>query len=104
MAAQAAALVGILIAAGGFSDLGLSVRTSPLLNFGYEFETNVTNMLMIALAYAVLLRVHAVRHEHCVASALQSSLAEARLHALTVERAAALPVQHPERHCCARAR
>jgi len=75
MAVQAAALVGILIAAGGFSDLGLFVRTSPLLNFGYEFETNVTNMLMIALAYAVLLRVHAVRHEHRVASALQLSLA-----------------------------
>jgi two-component system, LytTR family, sensor kinase len=85
MALQAAAFCGILIAGGGFSDLGVFARTSPLLNFGYEFETNVTTMLMLALAYAVLLRVHAVRHEHRVASALQLSLAEARLHALTIE-------------------
>ncbi len=85
MAVQAAALCGILIAVGRFSDLGVFARTSPLLNFGYEFETNVTTMLLVALAYAVLLRVHAVRHEHRVASALQLSLAEARLHALTVE-------------------
>jgi signal transduction histidine kinase len=85
MAVQAAALCAILIATGGFSDLGVFARTSPLLNFGYEFETNVTTMLMVALAYAVLMRVHAVRREHRVASALQVSLAEARLHALTIE-------------------
>lgn len=85
MAVQAAALCAILIATGGFTDLGVFARTSPLLNFGYEFETNVTTMLMVALTYAILLRVHAVRHEHRVASALHVSLAEARLHALTIE-------------------
>lgn len=85
MAVQAAALCSILIASGGFSELGQFARTSPLLNFGYEFETNVTTMLMVALAYAVLLRVHAVRFEQRVATDLQLSLAEARLHALTIE-------------------
>jgi two-component system, LytTR family, sensor kinase len=85
MAAQAAMFCGILAAAGESTDLGGVVRRSPLLGFQYEFETNVTPLLLLSLVYAVLLRVHAMRRQHKAALALQASLSEARLHALLVE-------------------
>jgi len=85
MAAQAAAFCLILLWTGRWSDLGVFARTSPLLGFTYQFETNVPPFLLIVLGYVVLQRIHQGRREREYASRLQVSLAEARLQALAAE-------------------
>src|SRR5215469_11732316 len=52
MAVQAAAFCGIVLATERVSDLGLLAARSPLLTFGYEFETNAPSMLLLWLTYA----------------------------------------------------
>jgi two-component system, LytTR family, sensor kinase len=85
MAAQAAAFCLILVGTGRWSDVGVFARTSPLLGFTYQFETNVPPFLLIVLGYVVLQRIHQARREREYAGRLQASLAEARLHALAAE-------------------
>ncbi len=85
MAAQAGAFCAILVGTGRWSDVGVFARTSPLLGFAYQFETNVPPFLLIALVYVVLQRVHQARREREYAGQLQASLADARLHALAAE-------------------
>ena len=85
MAIQAAAFYGIVLATGQVSDLGLLAARSPLLSFGYEFETNAPSMLLLWLAYALIRRVDVARREQRAAQGLAVSLTEARLHALSVE-------------------
>jgi len=63
MAAQAAAFCLILLWTGRWSDLGVFARTSPLLGFTYQFETNVPPFLLIVLGYVVLQRIHQGRRE-----------------------------------------
>ena len=85
MAVQAAAFCAIVLAPGWVSDLGLLAARSPLLSFGYEFETNAPPILLLYLAYALVRRVDQARREQRVAQRLAVSLSEARLHALSVE-------------------
>jgi two-component system LytT family sensor kinase len=85
MAVQAAAFCAIVLAAGWVSDLGVLAARSPLLSFGYEYETNAPAILLLYLAYALVRRVDQARREQRVAQRLAVSLSEARLHALSVE-------------------
>jgi two-component system LytT family sensor kinase len=85
MAVQAAVFCGVVWVTGRVSGMALLAARSPLLGFGYQFETNAPPMLLLSLAYALVRRVDVARQEQRIAEALAASLSEARLHALSVE-------------------
>jgi two-component system LytT family sensor kinase len=84
-AAQAWMVRGLWVAGSTLSDAAKSALASPLLSFRYLFETNAQQALVLLMAYAVLSRVHRARRERELATQLERSLADARLHALSLQ-------------------
>jgi len=84
-AAQAWMVRGLWVAGSTLSDDAKSALASPLLSFRYLFETNAQQGLVLLMEYAVLFRVHRARRERELAAQLERSLADARLHALSLQ-------------------
>jgi two-component system LytT family sensor kinase len=84
-AAQAWMVRGLWVAGSTLSDAAKSALASPLLSFRYLFETNAQQALVLLMEYAVLSRVHRARRERVLAVQLERSLADARLHALSLQ-------------------
>jgi two-component system, LytTR family, sensor kinase len=84
-AAQAWIERGLWFALGTFSVSAQAAFNSPVLSFRYLFDGNAQQSLVLLLSYAVLARVHRARREREVAVRLERSLADARLHALSLQ-------------------
>jgi two-component system LytT family sensor kinase len=84
-AAQAWMVRGLWVAGTALSEGAKSALASPLLGFRYLFETNAQQSLVLLMEYAVLSRVHRARRERELQVQLEQSLADARLHALSLQ-------------------
>jgi two-component system LytT family sensor kinase len=84
-AAEAWMVRGLWVAGSTWSDAARLGLASPLLGFRYMFESNFQEALVLLLEFAVLSRVHRTRREREVAGQLERSLADARLHALSLQ-------------------
>ncbi len=84
-AAQAWMVRGLWVAGATLSHSARLALGSPLLTFRYLFETNFQPVLLFWMSYHVLARVQRARRERDVAARLERSLAEARLHALSLQ-------------------
>jgi two-component system, LytTR family, sensor kinase len=84
-AAQAWMVRGLWVAGSTMSQAAKSALASPLLGFRYLFETNAQQALVLLMEYVVLSRVHRARRERQLAAQLERSLADARLHALSLQ-------------------